>query len=141
MSSNFRDVGKFHEKFDLPRSHYDYKEDRMAEPIRIHADLFDFRVDFLQEELQEYIVAWSNNDLPGMADALIDLVYVAMGTAHLHQFDWDQLWTTVQRANMTKMRATSEDQSKRGSTFDVVKPKGWTPPDIKGVLRRQGWKG
>ena len=141
MSSNFRDVGKFCKKFDLPRSHYDYKEDRMAEPRELTDEEYDFRVDLMQEELDEYVEATQSNDLPSMADGLIDLVYVAMGTAHLHQFDWDQLWTTVQRANMTKMRAISKDQSKRGSTFDVVKPEGWTPPDIRGVLRRQGWKG
>jgi len=44
------------------------------------------------------------------------------------------LWNEVQRANMSKVRASSESQSKRGSSLDVIKPEGWRGPDIQGVL-------
>lgn len=79
--------------------------------------------------------------LPDIADGLIDLVYVALGTAHLHGFPWDALFDEVQRANMSKVRATHAEQSRRKSTLDVVKPEGFQPPDIVGVLLANGWQG
>jgi predicted HAD superfamily Cof-like phosphohydrolase len=75
-----------------------------------------------------------------MADALIDLVYVAMGTAHLLGLPWEALWNEVQIANMRKVRAAADaSDSKRGSAFDVVKPPGWQPPNIKRILENYGW--
>ena len=38
-------------------------------------------------------------------DALIDLTYVAMGTAYMMGLPWQDLWDEVQRANMSKVRA------------------------------------
>jgi predicted HAD superfamily Cof-like phosphohydrolase len=48
----------------------------------------------------------------------------------------NELWDDVQRANMSKERATSVSQSKRGSTFDVIKPKGWVPPATAAIIER-----
>ena len=61
-----------------------------------------------------------------------------MGTSVLMQLPWQSLWNEVQRANMTKVRADDESQSKRGSNLDVIKPAGWVGPDIKGVLANAG---
>lgn len=44
------------------------------------------------------------------------------------------LWNEVHKANMKKVRGT-EQTSKHGSSFDVVKPEGWVTPDIDTVLR------
>jgi len=51
-------------------------------------------------------------------------------------------FTEVQRANLAKERAAgaTDRRSKRGSGLDVVKPEGWRPPDVAGVLRRHGWQ-
>jgi hypothetical protein len=35
---------------------------------------------------------------------------------------------------MQKRRAQSANESKRGSAFDIVKPDGWTPPDLTDLL-------
>jgi predicted HAD superfamily Cof-like phosphohydrolase len=93
----------------------------------------------MQEELDEFIDAINRMDHADAFDALIDLVYVAMGTAHLFGYPWQDGWDEVQRANMTKQRAATADQSKRASTWDVVKPPDWTPPDIAGVLKEAGF--
>lgn len=132
--SNFRDVGVFHRKFDLPASDYH------AGPKNVTRELLDFRVKFMHEELTEFMTAADNSDIAGMADALIDLVYVAMGTAHVYGFPWQALWDEVQRANMAKERATHESQSTRLSTFDVVKPEGWQPPAIAEILKSYGFE-
>jgi hypothetical protein len=42
---------------------------------------------------------------------------------------------------MAKVRAERAEQSERGGTWDVVKPDGWTPPDIEGILYTYGWDG
>jgi predicted HAD superfamily Cof-like phosphohydrolase len=61
-------------------------------------------------------------------DGLVDLVYVAIGTAYMHGFDFQSAWDRVHEANMKKIRAPSAEASKRKSSFDVVKPEGWEPP-------------
>ena len=131
--SNFEDVSLFHAKFDLHQSRSD------PGPQKVPLDVFEFRLRFLYEELHEFEDAWANRNEADLADALIDLVYVAMGTAHIFGFPWQELWDEVQRANMSKVRATSSEQSTRRSKFDVVKPKGWTPPNIAAVLQKHGW--
>jgi predicted HAD superfamily Cof-like phosphohydrolase len=131
---NFEDVGDFHRKFDLHTS------DAEPGPVEITSDLIEFRTKFMQEELDEFKDAVAFADHPAIFDALLDLVYVAMGTAHLFGYPWQEGWDEVQRANMEKLRATTAEQSLRGSTWDVVKGPDWTPPDIAGVLREVGFE-
>lgn len=126
--SNFEDVGRFHRKFGLPT----FDPSRPTSPL--DHETLSFRIAFMREELNEFIEAADAEDAAGMFDALIDLVYVAMGTAHLAGFPWEAGWALVQRANMAKVRATSASESKRGSSLDVVKPEGWNAPDIAGVI-------
>lgn len=132
--SNFEDVGEFHEKFDLP-----FVREVMLESPRPSWDheLLEFRTKFMQEELDEFTEAVEDHDHAKAFDALLDLVYVAMGTAHIQGYPWQAGWSEVQRANMKKVRAAADgSDSKRGSKWDVVKPPGWEPPDITSVLLR-----
>ena len=127
--SNFSDVGWFHKKFDLPVSY--------GAPRNVDKDLLEFRTKFMQEELDEFAAAKTAAD---QFDALLDLVYVAMGTAHIMGFPWEAGWARVQQANMAKVRASADaSDSKRGSSWDVVKPEGWRAPDIAGLLDAFGW--
>lgn len=123
--SNYEDVAAFHERFGLTYN---------GKPRLLDSATIRFRLKFLEEELMEFRVSAISDDMPGMADALVDLVYVAMGTAYMMGLPWQPLWNEVQRANMSKVRAGSADESKRGSSLDVVKPEGWKGPDIEGVL-------
>jgi len=135
--SNFDDVGMFHEKFGLRNS---WVMPNNVGPEAISDELLQFRINFLKEELQEFIDGSEAMDDCAMADALIDLVYVAMGTAHLFGYPWQELWADVQRANMAKQRATRADQSSRNTTYDVIKPEGWEPPKTAKILREAGFK-
>lgn len=118
-------VNAFHLKFGVPMSDI---------PELPSPEVYDFRHKFLQEELNEFREGYEEKNLHKMADALIDLVYVAQGTALMMGLPWSALWGEVQRANMSKVRATHADQSKRKSTLDVVKPAGWKAPDFTGIL-------
>ena len=132
MRSNFDDVGDFHEKFGLDSvTHHD------AGPREVPDDLLEFRLKFLREELDEFEIAIADRDAPAMFDALIDLVYVALGTAQLCGFPWQDGWDEVQRSNMSKVRAAPDgSDSARRSAWDVVKPPGWVPPNIANILAR-----
>jgi predicted HAD superfamily Cof-like phosphohydrolase len=148
----FSDVGVFHHKFDLDRfgqtistgerTETGFPRSALIEPNLLSQTDFMFRLDFMREEICEFADAHEAGDLPKMADALVDLVYVALGTAHLMHLPFDDVWREVQRANMAKERATDADdpRSVRKNALDVVKPEGWKPPDVEGVLRRWGWQ-
>lgn len=131
------DVEEFHRKFGLL---YEGK------PRAVVGELGDFRVKFMHEELEEYkeaafalsLLMSSEHEqldeaeiavqLAKQLDALVDLTYVVLGSAHLHGFDFREAWRRVHEANMKKVRAASAAVSKRGSAFDVVKPPGWEAP-------------
>lgn len=114
----FQDIKDFHNKYGLSYG---------GPPRELPPDLADFREGFLEEEVDEYLAA---DTLALKLDALVDLVYVALGTALLHGFDFNEAWRRVHAANMLKVRAPSAADSKRGSAHDVVKPAGWQPPDL-----------
>ena len=123
INTNYKDVQDFHRKFGIsPR----------MQPGLLAPDIEEFRIKFMQEELDEYASATS---VQKKADALVDLVYVALGTGDMMGLPWDALWDAVQRANMRKERARSAEHSAestgRGHSLDVVKPDGWVSPDYE----------
>lgn len=120
------DVHEFHEKFDLPLG----TEDKLMQDPAAQ----EFRVKFLQEELDELKEALASGDRVGAFDALLDLAYVTYGTALFMGVSRDQ-WLAgmraVHSANMAKVRVAKADDSKRGSAFDVKKPAGWVGPEAR----------
>ena len=128
MHSNFHDVIDFHNKYGLVYTGKVRPLDKSTQAYRIH---------FLEEELKEFIQSANLDDTVGMADALIDIVYVAMGTAYMMGLPWQKLWDEVQRTNMNKIRATDANQSKRKNSLDVIKPEGWEPPNLKAIIDEQ----
>lgn len=128
MHSNFHDVIDFHNKYGLVYTGKVRPLDKSTQAYRIH---------FLEEELKEFIQSANLDDTVGMADALIDIVYVAMGTAYMMGLPWQKLWDEVQRTNMNKIRATDANQSKRKNLLDVIKPEGWEPPNLKAIIDEQ----
>ena len=124
--SNFNDVEQFIEKYEVPC---------FKKPGFLDSTTFKFRIDFLEEELNEFKESCSQSDLIGMSDALIDLVYVAMGTAKMMGLPWEQLWDEVHSCNMNKIKVINILDSKRKSAIDVIKPEGWKSPDIKKILQ------
>lgn len=95
------------------------------------------RYDFMLEELHEFLTAIESQNMAELADALVDLVYVAKGTANLMGLPWAQLWDDVHRANMAKERGVG----KRGNLVDCVKPDGWQPPKTEAILHTAGYVG
>lgn len=147
--SYFRDVGDFHAKFGLPVL-------GSVPPRLLPHDLFAFRHGFHVEEVLEFAEAngWVPDgprrplvetkdcepDLAKAADALVDAVYVLLGTAHKMGIDFDAHWDLVHGKNMEKVRAASAEDSAsntgRGHAMDVVKPPGWTPPNHWPIIQQ-----
>ena len=120
MSDMWSDIAKFHQKFSLPQEEV---------PSFPNDEMMAFRIDFMQEELNEFREAVEKRDIVMAFDALLDLAYVTLGTAYLMHLPWNEGWEHVQAANMEKVRAKKAADSTRGSAYDVVKPPGWVPPN------------
>lgn len=117
------DVRAFYEKFKQPTSSTPTQD--LASPTRLQE-----RIDFMQEELDEFKEGKETRDMALMADSLIDLVYVIKGTAIEMGLPWEELWQDVQRANMAKVTG----MTKRGIKIDVMKPPGWVGPKTEAIL-------
>lgn len=150
LPSHFGDVKAFHQKFGLLVG---------ESPRHLTRRKLKERVECLLEELTEFAEACGLNiyggddgevvvgdgymipsmmdqDLPAQADALIDLVYFALGTAVMMGLPWQQLWDDVQRANLSKVRG----ETKRGHKVDVTKPEGWVGPQGEKILIDHGYQ-
>lgn len=129
----YDDVGDFHRKFGLDHDR------NGTEPRLLSEDEFRFRDAFLVEELTEIRDAHYRGDLAAFLDGLVDLTYVAAGTAQLAALPFNEAWAEVHRANLAKERANGagDPRSTRGHRLDVVKPAGWQPPDIEAVIERR----
>lgn len=132
MIDFINDVKEFNEKFGLT-----YKGRTRFLP----SDVNHYRTEFMREELNEYVISYNNADLAGQLDALVDLMYVVIGTAEMQGFDLKEAWARVHAANMTKVRATDAIESKRNHILDVVKPEGWKAPNLNDLIDERGVKG
>lgn len=83
----------------------------------------------LQEEYDELTHAMNEKDVAGQIDALIDLIYFALGGLYQMGVDFSAAWACVHTANMKKVLG----ETKRGTVCDAAKPEDWTPPDLSAV--------
>lgn len=131
------DVAAFHEKFGVPV---------LTNPTVPRLGRINLRERLITEEYRELIEAMgfrrhgsdeeynTRADLPETADAIADLIYVLIGTAHEFGIPLQPVWDEVQRSNMAKEGGATRVDGK------VMKPPGWVAPDIAGILKAHGWK-
>lgn len=148
MTDLFKDIEEFHKKFSLeyegPPRHLDpltlghfrtkFMAEELAEYVSPHPSMHDEFI-FRMEKMLSAMHGLEPQSLEKQFDALIDLCYVAIGTAYLQGFDFNEGWRRVHAANMAKVRALRKEDSLRGSIYDVVKPPGWTAPDLKDLVQ------
>lgn len=91
----------------------------------------------VDSEKVELDIAYEENDLVGVADAIADLIYVLVGTAHEYGIPLEAVWREVHRTNMAKYGPGSW-QREDGK---IMKPADWVPPDLVKVLKGAGWEG
>lgn len=93
------------------------------------------REDLIDEERFEFSDAAQKRDLTAAADALADIIYVCIGTALEFGIPLAEVWDEVHRSNMAKVDPATGKVVRRADG-KILKPKGWTPPDVAGVLAR-----
>lgn len=90
-----------------------------------------FRIDFLQEELNEMKEAYDRSDIDSpedVVDALIDLCVVAIGTLDAFEIDSHKAWYEVLKANMAKKVGIKPERPNPLGLPDLIKPDGWEAP-------------
>ena len=115
----FQDVADFHEKI--------LEDFAPKEPTLVSSLYCIERARFLAEEFVEFSSATNDGDIVSVADALADLVYVALGTAYRMGIPFNDVWHAVHSANMRKVAG----QTKRGNKVDAMKPVGWVGPEAE----------
>lgn len=71
-------------------------------------------------------------DLTPLAHELIDLLYVTYGALDLLGIDADAVLAEVHRANLSKASGPRRADGKQ------LKPEGWQPADVRGVIAELG---
>ena len=122
MTNPFRDQEKFMKACDQKVDAYSISQYKM------YLNLIDEE----HSELQEAVAA---DDLTEQLDALIDILVVTIGAIHSAGFDGEGAWKEVMTTNFAKIDHETGRVRKR-EDGKVLKPVGWTPPDLKGYLAR-----
>ena len=119
-------VREFHTKFNAVTKETPTFEDDIVN---------NFRVDFLQEELDELKEAIANNDYVETLDALIDLQYVLDGTFLALGFHTlkDEGFDEVHRSNMSKLGADG-NPILREEDGKILKGPNYFKPDLAKIL-------
>ncbi len=125
MSNDWvRDISDMHKKFGVHawvRKNKDNKE--------LMKKFLDFRLKFLEEELNETISAVKEGDAEEVVDGLIDLCVVAIGTLDSFEAMSYQAWNSVHKANMSKEPGVKESRPNPLGLPDLIKPKDWKGPE------------
>lgn len=121
MSNDWvKDIHNMHTKYGV-REWAKQNPDKLKEYL-------DFRLNFLQEELDETKSANKNCDPEELVDGLIDLCVVAIGTLDAFGVDAYKAWDSVLEANMAKEVGVKPERPNKLGLPDLTKPEGWQPP-------------
>lgn len=125
MSGNWvEDIAAMHNKFGVNEVVDKFDQEKLRAFLK-------FRIDFLQEELDEMKKAYEDGGPAAgddTVDALIDLCVVAIGTLDAFQVNSYQAWNAVHEANMSKKVGIKESRPNPLGLPDLVKPEGWVAP-------------
>ncbi|MDE5977055.1 MAG: HAD family hydrolase [Turicibacter sp.] len=115
MDKEWEDVRKFQEFVKQPVR---------DTPHILSYDRVKIRYKWLLEEINEFLEA--ENDIVEQADAMIDVIYFALGALVEMGIKPDSLFQIVHQANMSKIWADGEIHY--DSDGKVQKPDSWTDP-------------
>jgi predicted HAD superfamily Cof-like phosphohydrolase len=91
-------------------------------------------VDLIIEEFKELIKAYGDRDIVEIADACADLKWVVEGLELTLKIPQQEVWDEVARSNLAKISPSGKVEKRDDGK--VLKPEGWTPPDIKKIIRK-----
>ena len=129
MTNWVKDIADMHAKFGVNEKVRNFDSEKARA-------FLEFRIKFLQEELDEMETAQNADDV---VDALIDLCVVAIGTLDAFDIDSHEAWNRVHAANMAKEVGVKASRPNPLGLPDLIKPEGWTAPthiDNIGLLNK-----
>ena len=121
MTNPFRDQAKFMTACDQSVD-------------RGNTDQFNMYLKLIEEEAEELNQAIIDKNKVEMLDALIDMVVVTIGAIHSMGADAEGAWREVMNTNFAKIDKETGKVRKR-EDGKVLKPLGWTPPDLKPFVK------
>jgi hypothetical protein len=127
MSSNWvKDISDMQDKFGVREWVLDPANKKQLR------DFLAFRLDFLEEEFDETIMAFANQDPEEIVDGLIDVCVIAIGTLIAFGVDAEKAWDAVHKANMAKEAGVKPERPNPLGLPDLLKPEGWENPSHNG---------
>lgn len=117
MNKEWEEVKLFHEKFNHPISNH---------PVSMELERARKRYNWMKEEIDEFLEAVEEQDIVEQADAMIDVMYFALGTLVEMGIKPDQLFEIVQKANMSKL--WEDGKPHYNSEGKTIKPSTWKDP-------------
>lgn len=117
MNKEWEEVKLFHEKFNHPVADH---------PKMMEYDRAQKRYNWMKEEIDEFLEAVKEKDLVEQADAMIDVMYFALGTLVEMGIRPDELFEIVQKANMSKL--WEDGKPHYNAEGKTIKPASWKDP-------------
>jgi len=123
MTNPFRDQEKFMRSCDQSTDTF-------------NADQFNMYIGLIQEEGDELAEAIAAHNQVETLDALVDILVVTIGAIHSAGWNAEGAWKEVMATNFAKIDRETGKVRKR-EDGKVLKPTGWTPPDLTPFLRKE----
>lgn len=120
--------------------HYNIRPwiENLVDPEKLSAEgyklreFLKFRLDFVEEELNETRKAVVEKDPEEIVDGLIDICVVALGTLDLFGVNAQKAWLEVLNANMKKKVGQKPGRENEHGFPDLVKDPDWEAPSHNG---------
>lgn len=96
FQEHIKKVKEFHESFNIPNS---------IAPTLLSKEEYLLRYNLIKEENEEYLNACEKGDIVEIADAMGDILYIALGTLLRHGLHnvIDEVFDEIHKSNMSKL--------------------------------------
>ncbi len=127
MKKQAQQVSEFHNSFKIPMP------GKLSIPT---TDNFAMRQRILQEEIDELKEAGEIEDIVAVADAIVDCMYILIGTAEVFGFSelLEDLFSEVHRSNMSKLDDNGQPIYREDGK--VLKGANYSEPKLAKILFR-----
>ena len=121
MEKQFNKVKEFNKAFN---------QETPIKPTNLQANEINLRYKLQLEELKEYKEASLNGDIVETLDALVDQMYILIGTILKHglQDKFEEAFDLVHQNNMNKLSVDGKPIYRADGK--IIKPEGFIPVDL-----------
>ena len=126
MENALKQLREFHEVYNLNR----VKTPQLPCPKERN-----LRKNLLEEEYKEYLSGEENNDIVEIADALADIIYIAVGTAVSYGIPLDKIFNEVHNSNMSKLDKDGKPIYREDGK--ILKGPNYFKPNIKEIIENE----